>query len=121
MEIEKKPFTSELCQLCKSHSLNGDPPSKKIIYTKLNYFFLSQKITCADFLFQKSVLIQKSFSTTFKMGTPLTNAYTSLDQKSKLLKTNSIAIGTKELYTPKKNLCQKTFFIFSQNGILKSL
>ena len=87
----------------------------------MKLFFLSQKVTCADFLFQKSVLIQKSFSGTFKMGTPLTNAYTSLDQKSKLFKTNSIAIGTKELYTPKKNLCQKTFFIFSQNGILKSL
>ena len=55
------------------------------------------------------------------MGTPLTNAYTSFDKKSKLFKTNWIAIGTKELYTPKKNLGQKTFFIFSQNGILKSL
>ena len=31
MEIEKKAFTSELCQLCKSHSLNEDLPSKKII------------------------------------------------------------------------------------------
>ena len=55
------------------------------------------------------------------METVLTNAYTHLDQKSKLFKTNSIAIGTKELYTPEKNLCQKTFFIFSQNVILKSL
>ena len=31
------------------------------------------------------------------MGTLLTNAYRCLDQKSKLLETNSIAIGTKEL------------------------
>ena len=31
------------------------------------------------------------------METVLTNAYTRLDQKSKLFKTNSIAFGTKEL------------------------
>ena len=30
-----------------------------------------------------------------KMKTPLTNAYTCLDQKSKLFETNSVAIGTK--------------------------
>ena len=65
MEIEKKTFTSELCQLCKSHSLNGDLPSKKIILIP-------------------------------------------------------IAIGTKK-NTPKKHLCQKAFFIFLENGILKSL
>ena len=33
---------------------------------------------------------------------------------------NLIATGTKELYIPKKNLCQKTSF-FLKNGILKSL
>ena len=49
------------------------------------------------------------------METLLTNAYTRLDQKSKLFETNSTAIVTKEL------LRQKTFFIFLQNGILKSL
>ena len=65
MEIEKKAFTSELCQLCKSHSLNEDLPSKKIILIP-------------------------------------------------------IAIGTKKT-NPKKNLCQKTFLIFLQSGILKSL
>ena len=32
----------------------------------------------------------------------LTNAYTCLDQKSKLFKTNSTAIVTKELYMSKK-------------------
>ena len=47
------------------------------------------------------------------METLFANVYTRLDQKSKPFETNSIAIGTKE--------CQKTFFIFLQNAILKSL
>ena len=34
---------------------------------------------------------------TFKVETVLTNAYTRLNQKSKLFKTNSIATGMKEL------------------------
>ena len=40
------------------------------------------------------------------METLLTNAYTRLDQKSKLFETNSTAIVTEEL------LRQKTFFLF---------
>ena len=50
------------------------------------------------------------------METLLTNAYTRLDQKSKLFETNEIAIGTKEL---KKSTSKKTFFL--QNVTLKSL
>ena len=57
--------------------------------------FFTQKTTHAGFLFLKSLL--KSFNTTFKMETILTNAYTCLGQKSKLFKTNPIAIGTREL------------------------
>ena len=45
----------------------------------------------------KSSVKKKSFNTTFRIQTLLTNAYTYLDQKSKLFKTNSIAIETKEL------------------------
>ena len=46
----------------------------------------------------------------------LTNAYTRLDQKSKLFETNATAIGTKEL---KKSTSKKIFFF--QNATLKSL
>ena len=42
------------------------------------------------------------------METLLTNAYTCLDQKSKLFETDSIAIGTKALL--QKNLHQITCF-----------
>ena len=45
------------------------------------------------------------------METVLANAYTHLDQKSKLFKTNSIAIGTKELLQ-RRNLRQKTSFFY---------
>ena len=48
-------------------------------------------------LILKIIVEIKSFNTTFNMGTLLTNAYTRLDQKSKPLETNSVAIGTKEL------------------------
>ena len=41
------------------------------------------------------------------METLLTNAYTCLDQKSKLFKTNSIASGTKELF--QRKICIKKF------------
>ena len=44
------------------------------------------------------------------METLLTNAYTRLDEKSKLFETSSVAIGTKELLQ-KKSLCQKISFI----------
>ena len=37
------------------------------------------------------------------METLLTNAYTRLDEKSKLFETSSVAIGTKELLQKKKN------------------
>ena len=58
------------------------------------------------------------------METLLTNAYASLDQKSKLFKTNSIAIGKKELLQKKsttKNVILFTKqhfekFINSMNG-----
>ena len=43
------------------------------------------------------------------METLLTNAYTCLDEKSKVFETSSVAIGTKELL--QKNLCQKISFI----------
>ena len=39
------------------------------------------------------------------METLLTKVYTHLDQKSKLLKTNSIATGTKELF--QRKICVK--------------
>ena len=45
------------------------------------------------------------------METFLTNAYTRLDQKSKLSKTNSIAIGTKELLQ-RKIYVKKHFSFF---------
>ena len=54
------------------------------------------------------------------METVLTNAYTHLHKKSKLFKTNSIAIGTKELLQ-RKVYVKETSFFFLQNGILKSL
>ena len=44
------------------------------------------------------------------MGTLLGNAYTSLDQKSKLFETNSVAIGTIELLQRKIKF--KTNFLF---------
>ena len=53
------------------------------------------------------------------METLLTNAYTRLDQKSKLFETNSVAIGTKELL--QRNIDIKNASFFLQNGILKSL
>ena len=43
-------------------------------------------------------LIKKACNTAFKMETLLTDTYTCLDKKSKLFGTNSIAIGTKELF-----------------------
>ena len=52
------------------------------------------------------------------METLLTNAYTCLNKKSKLLETNSIAIGTKELLQ-KKSMSKNIFFL--QNSNLKSL
>ena len=45
------------------------------------------------------------------METLLTNAYASLDQKSKLFKTNSIAIGTKELLQKKSTTKNVILFI----------
>ena len=45
------------------------------------------------------------------METVLTNAYTHMDQKSRVFKTNSIAIGTKELLQTSKT-------IFLQNGAI---
>ena len=45
------------------------------------------------------------------METLLTNAYTRLDQKSKLFETNSIAIGTKELLQRKSSI-KKRFSFF---------
>ena len=53
------------------------------------------------------------------METVLTNAYTHLDQKSKLFETNSIANGTKELLQRKIYVRETSFFL--PNGILKSL
>ena len=44
------------------------------------------------------------------METLLTNAYTCLDQKSKLFKTNSIALGTKELLKRKIYVKKGYFF-----------
>ena len=80
--------------------------------------FFTQKTTCADFFFLKSLLTEKDFNTNFKTETVLTNAYACLDRKSKLFETNLIAIETKELLQRKiyvKNV------IFLQNGILKCL
>ena len=53
------------------------------------------------------------------MKTLLTNAYTHLDQKSKLFETNSIAIGIKELLHRKIYIKKHLFFL--RNDILKSL
>ena len=47
------------------------------------------------------------------METVLTNAYTRLDQQSKLFETNSIANGTKELL-PRKNLRQRNVIFFTK-------
>ena len=44
------------------------------------------------------------------METVLTNAYTCLDQKSKLFETNYIAIGTKELLQRKIYVKETSFF-----------
>ena len=44
------------------------------------------------------------------METLLTKVYTHLDQKSKLLKTNSIATGTKELFQRKIYDKKRYFF-----------
>ena len=46
----------------------------------------------------------------FKMEILLTNAYTYLDKKSKLFETNSIAIGTQELYKRKIYVKKRHFF-----------
>ena len=53
------------------------------------------------------------------METLATNAYTRLDQKSKLFETNAIAIGKKELFQ-RKIYVKKRHFVL-QNSILKSL
>ena len=53
------------------------------------------------------------------METVLTNAYTRLDQQSKLFETNSIANGTKELLPRKIYVREMSFSL--PNGILKSL
>ena len=45
------------------------------------------------------------------METVLTNAYTRLDQQSKLFETNSIANGTKELL-PRKITSEKCHFFY---------
>ena len=45
------------------------------------------------------------------METVLTNAYTRLDQKSKLFEANSIAIGTKELLL-RKIYVKKHHFLY---------
>ena len=50
------------------------------------------------------------------METLLTNAYTRLDKKSKLFKTNSIAIGTKELLQRKIYIKKYFPFINRMNG-----
>ena len=56
------------------------------------------------------------------METLLTNAYTRLDQKSKLFETNSIAIAIKELLQRKIYIKKHfSFFSFLQNVILNSL
>ena len=47
------------------------------------------------------------------METLLTNAYTRLDQKSKLFQANSIAIGTKELLQRKLSV-KKHFSFFTK-------
>ena len=62
-------------------------------------------------LFLKSSLKQKSLNTTFKMETFLTNAYTRLEQKSKLFQRNSIAVGAKELLQ-RKIYVKKHFSFF---------
>ena len=53
------------------------------------------------------------------METLLTNAYTCLNEKSKLFETSSVAIGTKELLQKKKIYVKK--YLLLQNDILKSL
>ena len=45
------------------------------------------------------------------MGTLLTNAYTRLDQKSKLFERNSIATGTKELLQKERSTSRKHHFL----------
>ena len=61
-------------------------------------------------LIPKIIVKKKSYNVTFKMETVLKNTYTCLDQKSKLFKTNSIAIEQKNF--PKKNLHQKASFFY---------
>ena len=51
------------------------------------------------------------------MGTLLGNAYTSLDQKSKLFETNSIAIGTIELL--QRKIMSKQIFCFRKQHFEK--
>ena len=87
---------------------------KENILSETNFF--TQKITRAGFLFLKQSLKWKSFNTTFKMETLLAIAYTHFDKKSQPFKTNSLAIGTKELHQ-RKIYVKKHFFL--QNGILK--
>ena len=45
------------------------------------------------------------------METLATNAYTRLDQKSKLFETNAIAIGKKELFQRKIYVKKRHFFL----------
>ena len=52
------------------------------------------------------------------MESLLTNAYTRLDEKSKLFETSSVAIGTKELLQ-KKIYIKK--YVLLQNDILENL
>ena len=81
---------------------------KKIILSETNFF--TRKITHADFFFLKSSFKYKSFNPTFKMEPLLTNAYTRLDQKSKLFKTFNSYWNKRT--TPKKNLLHKMPFFY---------
>ena len=66
---------------------------KEIILRETNFFY-SKDHTCR-LLIPKIIVKIKNLLTTFKMETLLPNGYTCLDQKSKLFKTNSIAIEEK--------------------------
>ena len=81
---------------------------KRITLSETNFF--TEKILLADCLFLKSFIVNKNLSHNFKMETVLTNAYTCLGQKSKPFKTNSIAIGTKELLQRKIYVKKRHFF-----------
>ena len=81
---------------------------KRITLRETNFF--TQKILLADCLFLKSFIVNKNLSHNFKMETVLRNAYTCLGQKSKPFKSNSIAIGTKELLQRKIYVEKCDFF-----------